>query len=174
VGVEAGFAMTSGSHVHEDQGSIALEAEAIWEALSFDFHATQHIDGLTHDGHALRAIHVEDVDSIIVAFNAARPALDSLLAYIKQLEEALQDELDNWNPEARPTISAELRASEARIKQLEGERDELRENWRSELEQRLDMTEIRDGLVAQCNREHGRADAAEARVKELEEPDVSR
>jgi hypothetical protein len=161
VGVEAGFAMTSGSHVHEDQGSIALEAEAIWEALSFDFHATQHIDGLTHDGHALRAIHVEDVDSIIVAFNAARPALDSLLAYIKQLEEALQDELDNWNPEARPTISAELRASEARIKQLE-------------LEQRLDMTEIRDGLVAQCNREHGRADAAEARVKELEEPDVSR
>ncbi len=32
---------------------------------AFDFHATQHIDGLEHDGHALRVIHIEDVDAIL-------------------------------------------------------------------------------------------------------------
>jgi hypothetical protein len=63
------------------------------EGLRFDFHATQHIAGLQHDGHDLRAIHTEDVDAIIAAFNAARPALDSLAAELEVLSRKLTREI---------------------------------------------------------------------------------
>lgn len=41
----------------------------------FDLHATQHIDGLQHDGHDLRAIHVEDCAEMIAAIDLLAASL---------------------------------------------------------------------------------------------------
>ena len=51
---------------------------------------------------------------------------DSLAARLAQAEAALRDELDNWNPEARPTITAERDEALARLAQAERENEELR------------------------------------------------
>lgn len=38
--------------------------ECLTEFCAFDWHATQHIAGLQHDGHDLRAIHAEDIEKL--------------------------------------------------------------------------------------------------------------
>lgn len=54
---------------------------------------------------------------------AARESAEAALRAAQQesaeLRAALTDELDNWNPERRPTIAAELRAAQARADELE-------------------------------------------------------
>jgi hypothetical protein len=54
-----------------------------------------------------------EADAILADRAALVAARDTAERERDELREALQDELDNWNPEARPTISAELRAAEA-------------------------------------------------------------
>ncbi len=60
-------------------GDFRARLDAITEALlpftRYDLHALQHIAGLTHDGHDLRAIHAEDVDALIGHIATARRVL---------------------------------------------------------------------------------------------------
>lgn len=106
--------------------------ETVREALTFDFHATQHIVGLQHDGHDLRAIHREDVDTIIEAFNAARPALSHLRSEINRLERSnlLGEALITKHIEQRDSAWAEIallkrerNAYSIRVAELERELD---------------------------------------------------
>lgn len=63
---------------------------------------------------------------------SAEAALRTAQQESAELRAALTDELDNWNPERRPTIAAELRAAQARAEELQRERS-VACDWAAEL-----------------------------------------
>lgn len=75
--VEAESGSVSAKMLIAAEARVAELEAALRPLLAFDFHATQHIAGLEHDGHALRALHVEDVEAIIAAQDDARSALSA-------------------------------------------------------------------------------------------------
>ena len=65
----------------------------------------------------VRRLHaaVEAID-----FAALREQFEAAERERDELSKALRDELDNWNPESRPTITARAEKAEARVRALEG------------------------------------------------------
>jgi hypothetical protein len=89
----------------------------------------------------LRERHVEQIKALEQKNRKAEARLEEAERRESELQKALQDELDNWNPEARPTITAEKEAAEARLESaMTGwEEDEARV---AELERELEALEL--------------------------------
>ena len=95
---------------------------------------------------------------------AALAALEARLAEAgrvrDELSKALRDELDNWNPESRPTITARAEKAEARVRALEGVLREVINRARILIERDTERAEDRllvaidAASVALCDLDH--------------------